>query len=69
MAITAINVETQYLASLLYTRDHRKQMGIAFGVLHACVEAVFAHGFDIMRVERGTFWDSGSTWFWMERKP
>jgi cyclopropane fatty-acyl-phospholipid synthase-like methyltransferase len=54
---------------LLYTLHPRKQMGIAFGVLPAYVEAVFAPGFDIVRVERGTFWGSASTWFWMERKP
>lgn len=53
---------------MLYTLDPRKQAGVSFGMLPESVKKVFADWFDIVRIERGTFWDSGSTWFWMERK-
>jgi cyclopropane fatty-acyl-phospholipid synthase-like methyltransferase len=53
---------------MLYTLDPRTQAGISFGMLPKAVQAVFASGFDIVRMERGMGWSRGSTWFWMERK-
>ena len=53
---------------LLYTLDPRKEAGFSFGMQPEAVEAVFAPWFDIVRMERGSFWSRGSTWFWMERK-
>jgi cyclopropane fatty-acyl-phospholipid synthase-like methyltransferase len=53
---------------LLYTLDPHKEAGFSFGMQPEAVEAVFAPWFDILRVERGSFWSRGSTWFWMERK-
>ena len=53
---------------MLYTLDRRKQGGITFGISPEIVQTVFAPWFDIDRMERGAFWDRGSTWFWMKRK-
>jgi cyclopropane fatty-acyl-phospholipid synthase-like methyltransferase len=53
---------------MLYTLDPRKEAGFSFGMQPEAVEAIFAPWFEILRVERGSFWSPGSTWFWMERK-
>jgi len=53
---------------MLYALDPRKQAGISFGILPEQVQSVFAPNFEILRVERGSFWNTGSTWFWMKRK-
>jgi cyclopropane fatty-acyl-phospholipid synthase-like methyltransferase len=53
---------------MLYALDPRKEAGFSFGMQPEAVKAVFAPWFDIVRVERGSFWSRGSTWFWMERK-
>ena len=53
---------------MLYTLDPRKQAGISFGMSFDQVPPIFAPWFDIDRTERGSFWDRGSTWFWMKRK-
>lgn len=53
---------------MLYTLDSRKEAGFSFGMQPEAVKPIFAPWFDILRVERGSFWARGSTWFWMERK-
>lgn len=53
---------------MLYTMDPHKQAGFSFGVQPEAVKTVFAPWFDVVRMERGTFWSRGSTWFWMIRK-
>ena len=53
---------------MLYILDPRKEAGLSFGMQPEAVKAVFASWFDIVRLERGSFWSHGSTWFWMERK-
>jgi len=53
---------------MLYTLDPRKQAGISFGMLPEAVQAAFAPWFEFVRMERGTGWSGGSTWFWMDRK-
>jgi cyclopropane fatty-acyl-phospholipid synthase-like methyltransferase len=53
---------------MLYTLDPRKEAGFSFGMQPEAVEAALAPWFDIVRVERGSFWSRRSTWFWMERK-
>lgn len=53
---------------MLYSLEPRKEAGIAFGVSPERVQAVFTPWFDIVRVERGSFWGRESTWFWMKRK-
>ena len=53
---------------MLYALDPRKEVGFSFGMQPEAVEAIFAPWFDIVRVERGSFWSRQSTWFWMERK-
>jgi SAM-dependent methyltransferase len=53
---------------MLYTLDPRKDTGFSFGMQPEAVEAIFAPWFDIVRVERGSFWSRQSTWFWLARK-
>ena len=53
---------------MLYTLDPHREAGIKFGMQAETVQAIFAPWFETRRVERGTFWSRGSTWFWMERK-
>ncbi len=53
---------------MLYTLNPRKEAGFAFGMSPEQVQAVFSAGFDIYRMERGSLWGGGSTWFWMKRK-
>jgi SAM-dependent methyltransferase len=53
---------------LLYTLDPRKEAGFSFGMRPEIVEAIFAPWFDVVRMERGSFWTRQSTWFWLARK-
>jgi cyclopropane fatty-acyl-phospholipid synthase-like methyltransferase len=53
---------------MLYTLDPRKEAGFSFGMRSEAVQAIFAPWFDIVRVERGSFWSRQSTWFWLVRK-
>jgi hypothetical protein len=52
---------------MLYTLDPRKEAGFSYGIQAEAVEAIFAPLFEIVRVERGSFWSRQSTWFWMDR--
>lgn len=53
---------------MLYALNPRKEVGFVFGMLPDYVQAVFAAGFEMTRIERGSFYGGGSTWFWMKRK-
>lgn len=53
---------------MLYTIDPRKEAGFSFGMRPEAVEAIFAPWFDVVRMERGSFWTRQSTWFWLARK-
>jgi SAM-dependent methyltransferase len=54
---------------MLYTLDPRKEAGFSYGMRPEQVEPIFEPWFDILRVEKGSFWSRQSTWFWMSRKP
>jgi SAM-dependent methyltransferase len=53
---------------MLYTLDPHAEGGLRFGLSPEQVRALFSPYFDILREERGTFWDRGSTWFWLTRR-
>jgi SAM-dependent methyltransferase len=53
---------------MLYVLHPRKDSGIAFGMTPAQVRKVLEPYFEVVQQEEGSFWDRGSTWFWMVRK-
>lgn len=53
---------------MLYTHDPRNKVGVSTGILPESVKELFVPWFDITRIERGTFRNYQSSWFWMERK-
>jgi hypothetical protein len=52
---------------MLYTLDPRVEAGFSFGMRPEAVRQAFATCFDILRMQRGSLWSGGSTWFWMEK--
>lgn len=52
---------------MLYTIDPVSPGNASFGISMDQVKQIFKPWFDIQHIERGTFRDRGSTWFWMAR--